>query len=75
MVNRDPERIICPHCGQAVLDKEALLCLFCGNSLNRVSSGGVFGAMHGANGSSAWIILPIIGFIILLIVALSMAGF
>jgi hypothetical protein len=26
---------ICPHCKQPVYDDEALLCLYCGESLNR----------------------------------------
>ncbi|MDD5108023.1 MAG: hypothetical protein PHC29_00715 [Candidatus Omnitrophica bacterium] len=26
---------ICPHCKKPVYDDEALLCLFCGESLNR----------------------------------------
>jgi len=26
---------ICPHCKQLINDDEALLCLFCGESLNR----------------------------------------
>jgi predicted amidophosphoribosyltransferase len=26
---------ICPHCKQPIYDAEALLCLYCGQSLNR----------------------------------------
>lgn len=26
---------ICPHCKQSISDDEALLCLYCGESLNR----------------------------------------
>ena len=26
---------ICPHCGNPIYDEEALLCLYCGNSLKR----------------------------------------
>ena len=26
---------ICPHCKQPIYDDEALLCLYCGQSLNR----------------------------------------
>ena len=26
---------ICPHCKQSINDDEALLCLYCGESLNR----------------------------------------
>ncbi|MFC1548808.1 zinc ribbon domain-containing protein [Candidatus Omnitrophota bacterium] len=26
---------ICPHCGKPIYDDEALLCLYCGESLNR----------------------------------------
>jgi hypothetical protein len=27
--------ITCPHCGNPIYDEEALLCLYCGNSLRR----------------------------------------
>jgi len=27
--------ITCPHCGNSIYDEEALLCLYCGNSLKR----------------------------------------
>jgi hypothetical protein len=27
--------IKCPHCGNPIYDEEALLCLYCGNSLRR----------------------------------------
>jgi len=29
----------CPHCQQPIYDNEALLCHFCGNSLERASDG------------------------------------
>ena len=75
MENGSREKIICPHCGQEIFDQDALLCLFCGNSLNRASTGGVFGAMQAAGSSWGWIMWPIIGFIVLLAVALTMANF
>ena len=28
-------KYICPHCQQPIYDDEALLCLYCGESLNR----------------------------------------
>ena len=31
----------CPHCKNLINDDEALLCLFCGESLGRHSSGGI----------------------------------
>lgn len=31
--------ISCPHCRNPIYDPEALLCHFCGNSLNRASRG------------------------------------
>ncbi|MFA5119298.1 MAG: hypothetical protein WC695_10735 [Candidatus Omnitrophota bacterium] len=34
---------ICPHCKNPIHDDEALLCLYCGESLNR--SVGVMGSM------------------------------
>ncbi len=30
---------ICPHCKNPINDDEALLCLFCGESLNRGNAG------------------------------------
>ena len=27
--------LTCPHCGNPIYDQEALLCLYCGNSLKR----------------------------------------
>ncbi|MFC1510227.1 hypothetical protein ACFL49_01020 [Candidatus Omnitrophota bacterium] len=37
--------ITCPHCQNPIYDPDALLCHFCGESLNR-SSKGVLGRMH-----------------------------
>jgi len=34
---------LCPHCKNPITDDEALLCLYCGESLNR--SVGVMGSM------------------------------
>ncbi|MFH0753297.1 MAG: hypothetical protein V2A70_01880 [Candidatus Omnitrophota bacterium] len=38
--------IICPHCHNPVYDEDALLCHFCGESLERVAQGGVLGKMR-----------------------------
>ncbi|MFA6217585.1 MAG: zinc ribbon domain-containing protein [Candidatus Omnitrophota bacterium] len=35
---------ICPHCKNPITDDEALLCLYCGESLNR--SVGVMGSLN-----------------------------
>lgn len=48
--------IICPHCKNPVYDEEALLCHFCGESLNRHSSG-LLGAMRGAG--MKWVLITL----------------
>ncbi len=45
--------ITCPHCRNPIYDEDALLCHFCGNSLNRGSSG-VLGKMR--FGGLKWIL-------------------
>lgn len=52
--------IICPHCKNSVYDEDALLCHFCGNSLNRHSSGGVLGVMRSAGMKWVWVTVGII---------------
>jgi len=42
----------CPHCKNSVYDDDALLCHFCGNSLNR-SSSGMLGKVRG--GGRGWL--------------------
>ncbi len=63
--------VICPHCKNNIYDEDALLCHFCGNSLSRASSGGVFGVMRGAGMKWAWIT---VGLLILAAFILSMIG-
>jgi len=53
---------ICPHCKNVINDDEALLCLFCGESLSRHSSGAI-GAMRAMPWK--WIFVMIAGIIIL----------
>jgi len=70
---------ICPHCKNVINDDEALLCLFCGESLGRHSSGAI-GAMRAmltkdvtsegmprltGRGAWKWIFVMIAGIIIL----------
>jgi len=51
--------IICPHCKNLTYDEDALLCHFCGNSLNR-GSGGIMGRMRGAGMKWVWITVAIL---------------
>jgi hypothetical protein len=48
--------LICPHCKNPIYEEDALLCHFCGNSLNRKSSG-LFGKMRGAGMQWVWLTL------------------
>jgi len=48
--------IQCPHCKNPIYDDDALLCHFCGNSLNR-RSGGAFGSMRSAG--MKWVLIAI----------------
>ena len=48
--------IICPHCKNPIYDEDALLCHFCGNSLNR-TSGGVIGGMR--SGGMKWVLITV----------------
>lgn len=59
---------ICPHCKNAIYDDDALLCLYCGESLQR--SIGVIGRMKYAKPKligMALVILVLIAFILLMI--------
>ena len=49
--------IICPHCKNPIYDDDALLCHFCGSTLNRKSSGGVMGKMR--SGGIKWIFITL----------------
>ncbi|NTV30319.1 MAG: hypothetical protein HGA80_09585, partial [Candidatus Omnitrophica bacterium] len=51
--------IQCPHCKNPIYDEDALLCHFCGNSLNRASQGAL-GSMRSAGGKWLWITLAIL---------------
>ncbi len=54
--------LTCPHCKNLVIDDDALLCHFCGESLNR-SSSGMLGKMRG--GGNRWVPLVVAGLIVL----------
>jgi len=47
---------ICPHCGNPIYDDDALLCHFCGESLQR-SCGGFLGKMKYARARYVWVLL------------------
>lgn len=51
--------VICPQCQKPIDDEDALLCHFCGASLNRVS-GGLLGTMRGAGFKWIWITLALV---------------
>ncbi|MBF0569792.1 MAG: hypothetical protein HQL18_03355 [Candidatus Omnitrophica bacterium] len=51
--------MMCPHCRNLIYDEEALLCHFCGNSLNR-SSSGFLGRMRGPVGKWIWISIALV---------------
>ncbi|MBF0387505.1 MAG: hypothetical protein HQL20_06580 [Candidatus Omnitrophica bacterium] len=51
--------IMCPHCRKVVYDEEALLCHFCGNSLNRTSNG-LLGGMRGAGNKWIWVTIAVL---------------
>ncbi|MDO8489551.1 MAG: hypothetical protein Q7S42_05540 [Candidatus Omnitrophota bacterium] len=58
---------ICPHCKNPINDNEALLCLFCGESLNR--NIGFMGKLRYPNPRIILIVIIImvlVGFIILM---------
>ena len=60
-----PEHI-CPHCGKPIDDDEALLCLYCGENLER--GVGVLGKMKY---SFHWMVFAgIIGFVIIAFILL-----
>jgi len=61
-----PEQI-CPHCGKPIYDDEALLCLYCGENLNR--GVGFLGKMKY---SVPWVavcivVITVVSFIILIV--------
>ena len=47
---------ICPHCGNPVFDEDALLCHFCGESLQRAGQG-FLGRIRYANRRVVWYFL------------------
>ncbi|MBF0593433.1 MAG: hypothetical protein HQL22_00540 [Candidatus Omnitrophica bacterium] len=51
--------IVCPHCKGSIYDEDALMCHFCGQSLNR-ASGGLLGGMRGAGMKWVWITIAVI---------------
>jgi len=59
----------CPHCKNPIEDEEALLCHFCGESLQKASSGAL-GKLRYANNSILWIfiiLMIIFGFVMVFI--------
>ncbi len=67
-LDKSTTEYICPHCGNPIYDDEALLCLYCGENLER----GV-GTLGKLRYSSHWIVfifvivLLIFAFIILMV--------
>lgn len=51
--------IICPSCKNPIYDEDALLCHYCGGSLNR-SSDGALGRMRSAGGRWIWVTVVLI---------------
>jgi len=47
---------ICPHCHNPVFDEDALLCHFCGQSLNRATNGFLSNLRY-SNKRVAWVFL------------------
>lgn len=59
------KRQICPNCGQPISDEEALLCHFCGGSLQRASRG-FLGRLRYADPRTIWFLIiffVLLGFI------------
>jgi len=57
----------CPHCKNPIYDNDALLCHFCGESLDK-SSKGALGKMRGADPKIGWIFIVLwvlVGFVLL----------
>ena len=50
------EGYACPHCGNPIFDEEALLCHFCGESLQRAGRG-FLGKIRYANNRVLWYFL------------------
>lgn len=50
------EGYICPHCGNPIYDEDALLCHFCGESLQRAGRG-FLGKIRYANQKIIWFFL------------------
>ncbi len=65
----DQEPYICPNCNQPIYDEDALLCHFCGESLNRAGSG-LLSNMRYSKSKQVWIIvilLVLVAFLMLYI--------
>ena len=61
---------ICPHCGMAIYDDDALLCHCCGQSLERASKG-FLGKVKYSNLKAVWffvIFVIILSFLLLMII-------
>jgi len=58
---------ICPHCGNPIYDEEALLCLYCGENLERP-----IGTLGKMKYSTHWLILgAVVGFVIFAFILLT----
>ena len=55
-MNSNMEEYICPHCKNPVYDDDALLCHFCGNSLQRAGKGFI-GRIRYSNRQILWYFL------------------
>lgn len=60
---------ICPNCANPIYDNDALLCHFCGESLQRASTG-LLGKLRYSNRKMIWIViasLALLAFIFLMV--------
>jgi len=60
----------CPHCGNSIYDDEALLCLFCGESLERPGHGflGRLKYAHAKHVAMIVIAVMVVAFLLLYVV-------
>ena len=68
-----PQSIICPHCHNTIDDEDALLCHFCGESLNRAGDGFLSQIRYGSGGNYStilWVgivVVVILGFVLMVV--------
>ena len=63
------EEYVCPHCGNVIEDEEALMCLYCGEDLQR----GV-GNLGKIRYSSHWMLVTAVVLLVLGVIFLIVAG-